>query len=227
MTGMDGHAEVQESLLGAGLPLPAGGLPGPRRQEAQRFSRAGRDDAGEPLKQVPLLPAQAKANVLGDVDPPPERGESRPTPKPAPRDEFDSDTNTQPHPNGLTGRAYCRAVVADIEKRRLQKRPARMNFDGLAANRRRAGAAVRLVGGDPESEIESRSSARYHRPSTGLRASGFREGYQHGVIAFVGDLRDLYSRMEPGSDRDCVAELGRRYAAIDVDLLESDVREAA
>ena len=36
----------------------------------------------------------------------------------------------------------------------------------------RRAAAVRLVGGDPENP-----GTRCHRPSTGLRASGFREGY--------------------------------------------------
>lgn len=45
-------------------------------------------------------------------------------------------------------------------------------YDGLAANQRRRGAAVRTEGGDPEYPGTS-----YHRPTTGFRATGYREGY--------------------------------------------------
>lgn len=46
-----------------------------------------------------------------------------------------------------------------------------------AGTRRRA-AAQRLVGGDPE----SRDKSRLRRASTGLRASGFREGFARGEL---------------------------------------------
>jgi hypothetical protein len=45
----------------------------------------------------------------------------------------------------------------------------------LADHRRRRAAAVRMEGGDPE-----HPGTRFHRPSTGLRASGFREGFARG-----------------------------------------------
>ena len=45
--------------------------------------------------------------------------------------------------------------------------------DGL---RQRRHAAVRIVGGDPDNP-----GTRYHRPATGLRATGFREGFQRGA----------------------------------------------
>lgn len=50
----------------------------------------------------------------------------------------------------------------------------RSTFDALEALRRRHAAAVRLPGENPDPLHPGR---RYHRPSTGLRASGYREGY--------------------------------------------------
>ena len=42
----------------------------------------------------------------------------------------------------------------------------------LSPGQLRRAAAVRLQGGDPENP-----GSRYHRPSTGLRAAGYRQGY--------------------------------------------------
>jgi hypothetical protein len=50
----------------------------------------------------------------------------------------------------------------------------RSTFEALAALRRRHAAAVRLPGENPDPLHPGR---RYHRPSTGLRAAGYREGY--------------------------------------------------
>jgi hypothetical protein len=50
----------------------------------------------------------------------------------------------------------------------------RSTFDALDALRRRHAAAVRLPGENPDPLHPGR---RYHRPSTGLRASGYRDGY--------------------------------------------------
>lgn len=51
----------------------------------------------------------------------------------------------------------------------------REQFDALAAYRRRRESALRLDGSqDPDPLHPGR---RHHRPSTGLRASGYREGY--------------------------------------------------
>jgi hypothetical protein len=47
-------------------------------------------------------------------------------------------------------------------------------YDGLRGNARRRAAAVRLPGENPD---PLHPGHRYHRPSTGLRASGYREGY--------------------------------------------------
>jgi hypothetical protein len=58
-------------------------------------------------------------------------------------------------------------------------------FDDFAARRRRRAHAVRLVGGDPDMP-----GRRYAKPSTGLRASGFQEGFDHGA-------RDVLNRIWP------------------------------
>src|SRR3954447_2237098 len=68
-------------------------------------------------------------------------------------------------------------------------------FDDFAARGRRRAAAVRLAGGDPDNP-----GARYQRPSTGLRASGFREGYERCAAAVADDLRHLYKQMQPGPE---------------------------
>lgn len=49
-------------------------------------------------------------------------------------------------------------------------------FDGLAAQRKRRESAVRLPGGDP-----TQPGRKYHRPTVGLRASGFSEGFAAGI----------------------------------------------
>jgi hypothetical protein len=85
-------------------------------------------------------------------------------------------------------------------------------FDDLAARRRRHDAAVRLVGGDPEKKIESGSSSRYHRPSTGLRADGFRDGFDRGT-------RDALNRIWPLLDAD--ARKAARRIVADLNLQET------
>jgi hypothetical protein len=47
-------------------------------------------------------------------------------------------------------------------------------FDELRGRQRRRESAVRMVGENPDPEHPGR---RYHRPSTGLRADGYRQGY--------------------------------------------------
>jgi hypothetical protein len=52
----------------------------------------------------------------------------------------------------------------------------RQRFDALAGLRQRREHAVRVEGGDPEYP----GDLQYHQPSTGLRASGFRQGFACG-----------------------------------------------
>jgi hypothetical protein len=52
--------------------------------------------------------------------------------------------------------------------------PDNTGFDDLAAQQRRRASAVRLTGAHPDPLHPGR---RYHRPPTGLRAAGYRDGY--------------------------------------------------
>ena len=65
-------------------------------------------------------------------------------------------------------------------------------FDVPAACRRRREAACRLPGGDPEAR-----DTRYHRPTTGLYASGYRDGFSRGARDA---LRRVY-RLVPAEHR--------------------------
>ena len=76
---------------------------------------------------------------------------------------------------------YARAtsttpIASENDTVRLANTPAdpRTEFDELTARRRRREAAVRLPGADPDPAHPGR---RYHRPTTGFRAAGYREGY--------------------------------------------------
>jgi hypothetical protein len=63
-------------------------------------------------------------------------------------------------------------------------------FDDLAARQRRRGAAVRMIGDNPDPLHRGR---RYHRPTTGLRAAGYRQGY---VAALRYVLREFASQLD-------------------------------
>jgi hypothetical protein len=54
----------------------------------------------------------------------------------------------------------------------------------LAGTRRRREHVVRSEGGDPDHP----NDRRYHRPPTGLRAAGFRDGYRRGMRRASGEL---------------------------------------
>lgn len=62
-------------------------------------------------------------------------------------------------------------------------------FDGLAAQRKRRAAAVRLPGGDP-----TQPGRKYHRPTVGLRAVGMKEGHARGVTYAC---RELWAYLSP------------------------------
>jgi hypothetical protein len=78
-------------------------------------------------------------------------------------------TERESRPAGNEAASTAADSSNDTVNRRAQ--PA---FDALAAMRRRHAVAVRLPGENPDPLHPGR---RYHRPSTGLRASGYREGY--------------------------------------------------
>lgn len=69
-----------------------------------------------------------------------------------------------------------------------------VRHDEFANLRRRRGAAVRLEGVNPDPVYPGR---QFHRPSTGLRADGYRQGYA-AALRYV--LREF---------GDCLNEIGR------------------
>ncbi|AYE95360.1 hypothetical protein C0J29_11730 [Mycobacterium paragordonae] len=76
-------------------------------------------------------------------------------------------------------------------------------FDALSGSRKRREAAVRLMGGDPAYPGE----LRCHQPSTGLRALGFREGFQRGANDA---LRRVWCQLPPEM-RGTVERLAAEY----------------
>ncbi|MCV7100917.1 MULTISPECIES: hypothetical protein [Mycobacterium] len=112
-------------------------------------------------------------------------------------------TPTSPDHTALrSGYAVCRSVRADHKAGRDDNHARPLLIDGLQAKQRRRTAAVRLPGGDPD-----HPGAWYHRPSTGLRASGFREGFTHGALDV---LRELWPTLDDQA-RARAAELAVRY----------------
>ena len=78
---------------------------------------------------------------------------------------------------GTPARATSTTPIADDDNTsQLADTPAdpRTEFDELAGRQRRREAAVRLPGADPDPLHPGR---RYHRPTTGFRAAGYRQGY--------------------------------------------------
>lgn len=78
-------------------------------------------------------------------------------------------------------------------------------FDALSGSRQRREAAVRLVGGDPAYP----GDLRCHQPSTGLRASGFREGFERGANDA---LRRVWCQL-PTEMRGTVERIAAEYKA--------------
>ncbi|MCQ4364563.1 hypothetical protein KQR54_26140 [Mycobacterium gordonae] len=80
-------------------------------------------------------------------------------------------------------------------------------FDVLTGLCQRRAVAVRMMGGDPAYP----GDLRYHRPSTGLRASGFREGYQRGATEA---LRRVWCQL-PAELRGTVESIAAEYETAD------------
>jgi hypothetical protein len=91
----------------------------------------------------------------GDGPPGPRDGESRATASPTPAQQIDDTTATE----------------SDINRSGRQG-----VYDVLAGLRRRREHVVRSEGGDPEYP----NDRQFHRPTVGLRAAGYREGFGRG-----------------------------------------------
>ena len=76
--------------------------------------------------------------------------------------------------SGQPGQLATPSTAADAPNDNAPGSGRRSAFDALEALQRRHAAAVRLPGENPDPLHPGR---RYHRPSTGFRASGYREGY--------------------------------------------------